>query len=52
LPILIGAVAANFIGPMVPSNLIMALVTLAVCIFFLVYGSGRHSADYYFKMHK
>jgi len=52
LPILIGAVAVNFIGPMVPVNLVMALVALGVCIFFLAYGSGRHSADYYFKMQK
>ena len=52
LPILIGAVAVNFIGPMVAINLVMALVALGVCLFFLVYGSGKHSADYYFKMQK
>ena len=52
LPILIGAVAINFIGGMHTQNLILATVTLIICIFFLIYGSGKHSADYYFKMHK
>ena len=52
LPILLGAVIISFIGPMHWGNLIMALVTLAVCIFCLVYGSGRHSADYYFNLQK
>jgi putative oxidoreductase len=52
LPILIGAVLLNFFGAMNGMNLLMALITLLVCIFFLVYGSGKHSADYYFKMQK
>lgn len=52
LPILIGAVAINFIGEMHLTNLLMALLILAACIFFLVYGSGKHSADYYFKLQK
>ncbi len=50
LPILIGAVLINFIGAMNTTNFMLALVTLLVCIFFLFYGSGKHSADYYFKM--
>lgn len=52
IPILIGAVAINFIGEMNALNLILALLTLGISIFFLFYGSGKHSADYYFKMEK
>ena len=52
MPILIGAILINFFGDMSAKNLIIALVTLIVCVFFLIYGSGRHSADYYFKMQK
>ncbi len=52
LPILIGAVLANFLGVMNTTNLILASVTLLVCLFFLFYGSGKHSADYYLKMQK
>lgn len=52
LPILFGAVVINFIGELNTKNLILATVTLAACLFFLVYGSGKHSADYYFKMQK
>ena len=50
VPILIGAIAINFVGEMNSNNLILAIVTLLVCAFFLVYGSGKHSADYYLKM--
>ena len=50
LPILICAVIINFMGHMHQQNLFLALLTLAVCIFFLIYGSGKNSADYYFKM--
>nr|WP_298925081.1 DoxX family protein [uncultured Allomuricauda sp.] len=52
LPILFGAVLTNFLGEMNTSNLILATIALLVCIFFLVYGSGKHSADYYLKMQK
>lgn len=52
LPILFGAVLTNFLGEMNMSNLILAIIALLVCIFFLVYGSGKHSADYYLKMQK
>lgn len=52
LPILIAAVIINFMGEMHSQNLFLALVTLAICVFFLFYGSGKHSADYYFKMQK
>ncbi|GGH41921.1 DoxX family protein [Mangrovimonas yunxiaonensis] len=50
LPILMGAILINFIGEMQMGNLIMATITLLVCLFFLFYGSGKHSCDYYFKM--
>ena len=50
LPILIGAVLVNFTHEMIPMNLILALVTLILCGFFLIYGGGKHSADYYFKL--
>ncbi|WP_366183684.1 DoxX family protein [Flavobacterium ovatum] len=50
LPILLGAVVVNFMGEMQSQNLILAIATLAVCIFFMFYGSGKNSADYYFKM--
>lgn len=50
LPILIGAVLVNFIGTMNTTNLILALCVLFVCVFFLFYGSGKHSVDYYLKM--
>ncbi|TWO32979.1 DoxX family protein [Seonamhaeicola sediminis] len=52
IPIVIGAVAINFIGEMHTTNLVLAITTLLVCGFFLVYGSGKHSCDYYFKMQK
>lgn len=50
LPILIGAILINFVGEMNSGNLMLALITFVVCIFFLIYGSGKHSLDYYFKM--
>jgi len=50
LPILIGAILINFVGEMDTTNLILASITFLVCVFFLLYGSGKHSADYYFKM--
>lgn len=50
LPILIGAIAINFAGDLNSSNLMLASITLIICVFFLFYGSGKHSLDYYFKM--
>lgn len=52
LPILISAIIINFMGHMHQQNLLLALLALAVCIFFLIYGSGKNSADYFFKMQK
>lgn len=50
LPILAGAVIVNMMGEIQTQNLLLALTTIAVCTFFLFYGSGKNSADYYFKM--
>src|SRR6478609_648815 len=50
LPILFGAIAINFFGEMNVLNLIAALLALTISVFFIFYGSGKHSADYYFKM--
>ena len=52
LPILFGAVLINFIGEMHLGNLLVAFLVLAISLFFLFFGSGKHSADYYFKMEK
>ncbi|KAF2517819.1 DoxX family protein [Flavobacterium foetidum] len=50
LPVLFGAVIFNFMGKMHAESLFLAIIVLMLCIFFLFYGSGKHSADYYFKM--
>ena len=52
LPILVCAVIINFMGDMHHQNLLLALLTLGLCVFFAIYGSGKNSADYYFKMQK
>ncbi|MDX1365066.1 DoxX family protein [Arenibacter latericius] len=52
LPIIIGAILVNFLGEMNLSNLILATIVLVLLVFFLIYGSGKHSADYYLKMQK
>lgn len=50
LPILLGAIMVNFMGEMHSQNLLLAIAVFMVCLFFFFYGSGKHSADYYFKM--
>ncbi len=50
LPILIGALLINFIGEMNTTNLLLSSVVLILCVFFLFYGSGKHSVDYNMKM--
>ena len=50
IPILIGAVAVNFLVAMNPQNLLEAGVILLLSLFFLMVGSGKHSADYNLKM--
>ena len=50
IPILIGAVLINIMIEADTTSLILSLTVLALLLFFTIYGSGRHSADYYFKM--
>ncbi|MFT4684063.1 MAG: putative oxidoreductase [Flavobacteriales bacterium] len=50
VPILIGAVAINFISIMNSQNLIESSIVLLVSLFFLFFGSGKHSMDYDLKM--
>ena len=52
LPILVGAVLINFVGEMNVTNLIIASIVLIISFFYSVYGSGKHSADYLFKLQK
>jgi uncharacterized membrane protein YphA (DoxX/SURF4 family) len=52
LPILLGAILINFIGEMNANNLFLATSVFGITLFFLFYGGGKHSADYYFKMEK
>ncbi|WP_066217910.1 DoxX family protein [Formosa haliotis] len=49
IPILIGAIAINFFGEIHLLDLAIATITLFISLFFLIYGSGKNSADYYFK---
>ena len=50
IPVLLGAILINFIGTMHVPSLITALVAFLLCLFFMVYGSGKHSVDYALKM--
>lgn len=50
LPIFIGAVLINFIGVMNVGELLQASAMLISSLFFIFYGSGKHSADYSLKM--
>lgn len=52
VPILIGALLINFVGPMDWGNFILAFVVTLVSVFFIFYGSGKHSVDYYLKMNQ
>ncbi len=51
IPILAGAVAVNFIGAMDFASLVQATVAFFVCMFFFLYGSGRHSVDHSLRLH-
>ncbi len=50
LPILLGAVLINFLGEMNTTNLLLSSIVFILCVFFLFYGSGKHSVDYNMKM--
>ena len=52
LPILLGAFLINFIGDMNTVNLLVSFITLSASVFYTIYGSGKYSADYYFKMER
>jgi uncharacterized membrane protein YphA (DoxX/SURF4 family) len=52
IPIMVGAILTNFLGVMFVANLLQASVVFLVLIFFLLFGSGKHSLDYYLKMQK
>ncbi|TDN86403.1 putative membrane protein YphA (DoxX/SURF4 family) [Salegentibacter sp. 24] len=52
LPIIFGAILINFIGIMQPGRLLEASVVLVFSLFFLLYGSGKHSMDYNLKMNQ
>jgi uncharacterized membrane protein YphA (DoxX/SURF4 family) len=52
LPILMGAILLNIFGEFNALNFMVAIVAFGVSVFFVFYGSGKHSADYYFKMEK
>lgn len=50
IPIVVGAVLVNFTGVMDWSNLTQASLALIVTVFFVIYGSGKHSVDYALKL--
>ncbi len=50
IPILLGALLINFIGDFSGARLFEAGIVFLISIFFLFYGSGKHSADYMMKM--
>ena len=47
IPVAIGAVIANSLGPVNGLDLILAVVTLAACLYFFFNGPGKRSADHY-----
>lgn len=51
IPILLAAVFVNLVGEMNTLGLMQSGISLLVCLFFLFYGSGKHSVDYSLKMH-
>lgn len=51
LPILITAVIVNCLGAVNELGLLQSGICLALCVFFLFYGSGKNSVDYSLKMH-
>lgn len=50
LPIFIGAVTINFFSVFQAQSFAEALIVLVVSLFFILYGSGKHSVDYDLKM--
>ena len=52
LPVLIGAALINIVGEMQTGNFILSTLALVLCVFFIFYGSGKHSMDYKLKMQR
>lgn len=50
LPIFIGAIIINFFTVFNIQSFLEALLVLTVSLFFILYGSGKHSVDYDLKM--
>ena len=51
LPIVVGAVAFHFMAETINSvEFTQALLALACTVFFIVFGSGKHSVDYTLKL--
>ena len=50
IPVMMGAVLANLLGPIDTLETTLALVTFVACIYFFVNGPGKHSVVYYLKM--
>ena len=50
IPILIGALFVNILEDMSVLNLVIIMSIIFVSLFFLIYGSGKNSVDYYLKM--
>ncbi|MES2588655.1 MAG: DoxX family protein [Bacteroidota bacterium] len=51
LPIVVGAVIVNFAVAMNTNDLIQASIATIFTVFFLIFGSGKHSVDYNLKLH-
>lgn len=52
IPLLVGAVIVNFLGEMNTTNLLISSLVMLVSMFFLWFGGGKRSADYFFKLGK
>lgn len=50
MPIILCAFLLNFIDKFNSSEFIQSSIAIVLGITFLLYGSGKHSADYYLKM--
>lgn len=51
IPIFVAAVLVNLMGELNTIGLVQSGICLALAVFFLLYGSGKHSVDYSLKMH-
>lgn len=50
LPIFLGAVVINFLGVFHTQSMLESSIVLLVSLFFIFFGSGKHSMDYDLKM--